>query len=109
VDKFQAVKNNTARLVFGTELLELEDLQRLNMGSWINDEIVNVWRAIMLNRYIKHGNIWIFSSFFFKKLDTWRRLKGNKKRNFFEGVQKHYKQVLLSFIFINLLMTKTDK
>jgi len=49
VDKFQAIKDNTSRLVLGTESLGLEDLQRLNMDSWINDEIVNVWRTIMLN------------------------------------------------------------
>jgi hypothetical protein len=103
-DKFQGIKDNTARLELGKESLGIDDLQRLNIDCWINDEIINVWRIIMLNRYMNSAsNIWIFSSFFFRKLEAWKILKGKAKEDFFLNVRKFYKQVLLYFLYLFII------
>jgi len=68
------------------------------MGSWVNDEIVNVWREIMLNRYNSKNKIWISSTFFFEKLEEWGNAKSGEDK-LFERIQKFYKEVLLPLLF----------
>lgn len=52
-------------LKWGSELLGLTSLQRLNPGQQINDEIVNMVVATIAN---KQTAIWTTSSFFFSQL-----------------------------------------
>lgn len=90
-----------SKLVIGKEAVAFEDLKRLEMSQWINDEIVNTCQAILIHQFesVEDFHFWVATSFFYEKLNLWYQLKnGPAKFQEFKKLQQFYQKQQVSQI-----------
>ncbi|KAF9530532.1 hypothetical protein CPB83DRAFT_165821 [Crepidotus variabilis] len=102
-------KQRYAGIMAGIERLSIEnqhaaadDLKRLEVGRWINDEIINMWRQVMLVKYEMTNSsdgttTWIFTTFSYPKIKYWYdNLDKKESSALFSKLRKWYKDINLS-------------
>ncbi|KAF8969304.1 hypothetical protein BDZ97DRAFT_1915273 [Flammula alnicola] len=87
IPEFDILKESSQSLFLGREQLKAEDLLRLLPGCFVNDELINMWRQVMLKIY-GHGDsskttsFHITSTFFFHQVSLWAQSQdGDQETN----------------------------
>lgn len=95
----------------GKEGVTFDDLKRLRMTQWVNDEIVNTWREILIQRFesTEDFSFWVATSYFYKKLHSWYQQKDSPaKSQEFERLRKFYRKQVNQIANLLLLLANLE-